>query len=245
MNNSTEAQNSGSCNYCHVDLTKAELPIILIITLIFNSIAIAILFKIRKKSEQINHYLVTKVAINDIFSTIIFTVMWLGGWIKCGCMMNVITCSILGWLTTSAVIWSAWIVIVMSACRYLATVKPIYYHTHITTLRIQIAIYATLAFTAAQLLFPFTGLVAPYHYYEDNFICAYNFSPGAAGSAHRGLIGLLSMEGLIVSVATMFFNLSIVYEVRYYYFNYIYVCLCIVNVWDKKRHIRNFFFTDR
>lgn len=212
MNNSTVSE---ICDYCHVDLTKAELPVLLILTLLFNSVAIFVLFKIRKKSEKINHYLVTTITLNDLFSTLVFTVMWIGGWIKCGCMMTQALCSILGWLSTTAVVWSAWIVIVMSVTRYLATVKPLYYRSHITTFKVQTAIYATLALTLLQLMFPFFGAAAaPYKYYEDNFICAYDFSPGSDGASHRALLGILSMEGLLASMATMYFNISIVYEVR-------------------------------
>ncbi|XP_063399406.1 uncharacterized protein LOC134684045 [Mytilus trossulus] len=64
-------------------------------------------------------------------------------------------------------------------------------------------------------MFPFFGAAAaPYKYYEDNFICAYDFSPGSDGASHRALLGILSMEGLLASMATMYFNISIVYEMR-------------------------------
>lgn len=215
MNNSrvTLFSNTSDCNYCYVDLSKAELPILLISTFFFNSVALIILFKIRKKSDEVNHFLVTTIAGNDFGSTVIFMIMWIGGWIKCGCMLTSVTCAILGWFGTAAVVWSAWIVIVTSVIRYLATVKPLYYRAHITPTKVHIATYATLVFTLLQLAFPFFGAAAPYKYYEDNFICAYDFSPGSFSKSHRVILGFLSVEGLLASASTMYLNFSIVYEV--------------------------------
>ena len=109
--------------------------------------------------------------------------------------------------------WSAWVVFIMSVIRYLATVKPLYYRSHITTFKVHVAIYGSLAFTLVQMMLPLFGATAPYHYYEDNFVCAYNFAPGAGGVGHHVSLTFLSVEGLVAAAASMFLNFSIVYEV--------------------------------
>ncbi|OWF35374.1 Rhodopsin, GQ-coupled [Mizuhopecten yessoensis] len=199
---------------CILDLSKAELPILLILCLVFNSFSIIILVKIRSDILGIDYLLVLTLAVNDFVTMALFTVMWIGGWIRCKNIMDVHLCSFFGWLATTMVIWSAWVVIIMAGCRYLATVKPLYYRSSVTRGNVIIVLVFTLFFTLLQLMLPFTGLAAPYVFYDENRICAYNFSAGIAGFSHRIILGVLATEGLLATIVIMYFNISIIYVLR-------------------------------
>ena len=202
--------------WCGLDLEKAELPLLLFFSLIFNLFSLIILWKIKKTCKGVDYMTVCTLAINDFVSTLLLTIMWIGGWISCGYFMTSSWCAVLGWLVTATVIWSAFIIIVMSGCRYLATVRPLYYRTEVSTYSVAVGLLITWIWTLAQLVFPFTGLVAPYEYYNENRICAYNFAPGIYSSAHRFILGTLSAEGLLATFVTLFFNFRIIYEVSYH-----------------------------
>lgn len=219
MNNSTgisllDPFSENTCYECHFDLSKAELPIVLLLTLVLNGAAIYVLIKIRPTCVSVDHTCVLVLAINDFVTAALYSVMWIGGWIKCGCLMGRHLCNILGWFATSMVIWSAWVVIILAGCRYLATVKPLYYRTHVTVSSVHVSMIATLCLTLLQLTFPFFGVAAQYKFYPGNRICAYDFSPGASGGIHRGLLGFLSAEGLTASIVVLYLNCCVICKVR-------------------------------
>lgn len=159
MNNSTKIlhwnqTNINSCHQCHFDLSKAELPIVLLLTLVLNAAAVYILIKIRPKCVSVDHTCVIVLAINDFVTALLYSVMWIGGWIKCGCLMGRNLCNVLGWFATSMMIWSAWVVIILAGCRYLATIKPLYYRAHVSSSSIHVFMVATLCLTLLQLIDP-------------------------------------------------------------------------------------------
>jgi len=200
---------------CETDLNKAELPIVLLLTLIMNILSVVVLVKIRKKSLGTDYLLVISLAINDLVTTTLFIIMWLGGWVTCGCLMitSAYFCSIFGWLSSSMVVWSAWVIVIMCACRYLAFVRPIYYRTSVSTFQIQVALVSSLAFTLAQFTLPFYNVVEPYEFYNENKICGYDFAPGHGGTFHRMSILFFAVEGLLLISIVLFFNYSIIYKV--------------------------------
>lgn len=204
---------NGFLNDCHLDISKTELPLLLLLTLIFNAVAMLVLVQIRSKSNGIDSLLVLTLATNDFVTTLLYTVMWIGGWIACGSLMERKSCSLLGWLSTALVIWSAWIIIIMSCVRYLATVKPVYYKTKVTTSRIKIGLVLTLLHSLSLVMFPFFKVAAPYFYYKFNRICAYDFAPGKGGPAHRTILGVMAVEGLLTILMVLFFNVSTIYQV--------------------------------
>lgn len=201
------------CQQCHFDISKAELPIVLLLTLILNAVAIYVLIKIRPTCISVDHTCVLALAINDFVTAALYSVMWIGGWIKCGCLMDRHLCNALGWFATSMVIWSAWVVIIMAGCRYLATVKPLYYRSHVSISNVQVSMVVTLCLTFLQLIFPFFGVTSQYKFYPGNRICAYDFSPGAGGAAHRWMLGFLSAEGLVASIVVLYLNVCIICKV--------------------------------
>lgn len=198
---------------CVLDLSKAELPILLLLCLVLNAVSITILVKIKSDILGIDYLLVLTLAVNDFVTMALFSMMWIGGWIRCRNLLNHHMCSFFGWLATTMVIWSAWVVIIMAGCRYMATVKPLYYRSYVTRLRVSVGLGVTLLITLLQLTFPFVGLAAPYEFYSENRICAFNFSAGIAGFSHRAIVGFISMEGLLATAVIMYFNISIIYEV--------------------------------
>lgn len=220
MNNSTKILDwnqttINSCHHCHFDMSKAELPIVLLLTLVLNAAAVYILIKIRPKCVSVDHTCVIVLAINDLVTALLYSVMWIGGWIKCGCLMGRNLCNVLGWFATSMMIWSAWVVIILAGCRYLATIKPLYYRAHVSSSSVHVFMVATLCLTLLQLIFPFFGVAAEYKFYPGNRICAYDFSPGVGGVMHRNLLGFLSAEGLIASLVVLYLNFCVIYKVKY------------------------------
>ncbi|KAJ8299077.1 hypothetical protein KUTeg_023137 [Tegillarca granosa] len=201
-------------DFCGLNFSLAELPCLLLMTLIFNAVSIFVLVNIRGQIQTNDHFLVLTLAINDFVTTLLYAIMLVGGWITCGSIMEDNSCSIFGWLSTGMVVWSAWIIIIMTVVRYLATVRPVYYRTNVTVSKLAIALVVTLVLTLAQLIFPFFHLAVPYAFYEDNRICAYEFAPGRGGVIHRSILGILASEGLIATLIVLYCNISIICQLR-------------------------------
>ncbi|ESO82045.1 hypothetical protein LOTGIDRAFT_170320 [Lottia gigantea] len=199
---------------CSLDLTEAEIPIILVLTLIFNLISLVIIIRMKCLTESIDHLLVTTLTINDLFSTVVYTTMWLGGWMTCGVMLQNISCDIMGWLGTVTVMYSAGIIVIMSSCRYLALVRPIFYRMQVTLKSVKIALVTLLLYFVLVTIFPLCGITTPYYYYNSNFVCAYNFTPGDGAMFHRGILGLIAVSGIVTTLIVLFFNISIIRQLR-------------------------------
>lgn len=195
---------------CRTDFQKAELPILLILSILLNGTSLFILIQIKSENNRSHHYLITTLAANDLVTTLLFTIMWIGNVMVCGKFGGELMCSALGWLGTAMVIWSAWVVVIMSGVRYLSVVKPFYYKMKVTLSTIRFGLLATVVFSFACLIFPFTGLVQPYKLYRENYVCAYDFSPGAGGKLHRVWLGVISGLGLMAIFTVLYFNGSIV-----------------------------------
>ncbi|GFO29454.1 hypothetical protein PoB_005595900 [Plakobranchus ocellatus] len=103
---------------CKLDLNKAELPIILISTLIVNLLAFAVLLRMRGSCDTLDHRLVSILNVNDTLTAGIFTFMWLSGWASCDTLLiKPIFCGLFGWLGSALVVWSAFIIVIMTTCR--------------------------------------------------------------------------------------------------------------------------------
>lgn len=212
----TTSQTITQIDNCKLDLSKAELPIVLTLTLIVNAVAIFILVKIRQKNSGTDQFMVVVLAVNDFVTTLMFMVMWIGGWITCGDLLLGPACAVLGWFASTMVMWSAWVVVTMCATRYLALVKPLYYRSNVTAKRLKIGLGITLLITLIQFTTPLTGLTTEYEYYDENRVCAYDFSPGNRSDSHKASLVVIAAEGILSIVCVLFFNISIVFQVSQY-----------------------------
>ncbi|KAJ8299469.1 hypothetical protein KUTeg_023529 [Tegillarca granosa] len=214
FNEPTTIQILKQVDNCKLDLTKAELPIVLCLTLIVNAVAIFILVKIRQKNSGTDQFMVVVLAVNDFVTTLMFMVMWIGGWITCGDLLLGPACAVLGWLASTMVMWSAWVVVTMCATRYLALVKPLYYRSNVTAKRLKIGLILTLLITLLQFTTPLTGLTTEYEYYDENRVCAYDFSPGNRSDSHKASLIVIATEGILSIACVLFFNISIVFQLK-------------------------------
>ncbi|OWF35375.1 hypothetical protein KP79_PYT18439 [Mizuhopecten yessoensis] len=181
---------------CSLDLSKAELPVVLLLTLLLNILSMIILYKLRHTFQSTDTMMVATLITNDALTSVLFIIMWLAGWASCGCIMvvNIYFCSAMGWIASTMVMWSAWIVTVMSGCKYLAVARPFFYRNHFSA--------------------PFYGVAVKYEYYSDNKICAYDFAPGHGGASHRYTLLLVFIEGFCLMGVVLFFNVSIVIKLN-------------------------------
>ncbi|XP_069133166.1 uncharacterized protein [Argopecten irradians] len=201
---------------CKLDLSKAELPIVLLLTLVMNIVSMVITYKLRHVFQSKDTMLVATLITNDAVTSFIFIVMWLAGWASCGCIMvvDIYFCSFFGWIGSAMVMWSAWIVSVMSGCRYLALARPFFYRQHVKTFQLKVVMGLTLILTLIQFTGPFYGTAVVYEYYSENKICAYDFAPGHGTASHRYIILMITIEGFILMGSVLFFNISIVIKPR-------------------------------
>ncbi|GFS24837.1 hypothetical protein ElyMa_003426500 [Elysia marginata] len=89
--------------------------------------------------------------------------MWLSGWASCDALLvKRVFCGLFGWMGSALVVWSAFIIVIMTSLRFLSLVKPLYYRTQITTAKVVKASVGTLIFCLVFFLPPFTGYTAPY-----------------------------------------------------------------------------------
>ncbi|XP_071099443.1 olfactory receptor 2AP1-like [Haliotis cracherodii] len=200
---------------CVLDLSKAELPLILFPTFIFNVVALVVLLKMKGTADSLDRLLVTSLVVNDLISTCLYLLTFLMGLLSCGDILKKpFVCGLMGWLTTTMVMWSAGVITVMTSCRYLALVKPLYHRSKVTSRSIKFALLGTLIYMTLHLIFPFFHLDSPYRMYKSNKICGYDFTPALGGSVHKVILGLISVEGLITIIVVLFFNLSIIKQLR-------------------------------
>lgn len=202
---------------CTLDMSKAELPILLILTLILNVISAIILHKLRHTFQSTDTLMVDTLTINDAVSTAIFIVMWVAGWATCGCVMltSPYVCASLGCVASTLVLWSAWIITVMSACRYLAIKRPFIYRYYVKTFQIKVILAVSLCLTFLQFTGPFFGIAEPFRYLDENKICAYDFTAGHGEPSHRYILLLIAIEGFCLVALVLFFNISITMQVHY------------------------------
>ncbi|XP_067655762.1 blue-sensitive opsin-like [Haliotis asinina] len=211
-NSSASATTSEDCG---LDLSKAELPLILVPTFIFNVLAFVVLLKMKGSADSLDRLLVTSLVVNDLLSTCLYLLTFLMGWLSCGLILKKpFVCGLMGWLTTTMVMWSAGVITVMTSCRYLALVKPLYHRSKVTARSIKFALVGTLIWMTLHLIFPFFHLDSPYRIYESNKICGYEFTAAVGGSFHKVILGFISVEGLLTIVVVLFFNISIIQKLR-------------------------------
>ncbi|XP_013088573.2 olfactory receptor 52N5-like [Biomphalaria glabrata] len=212
QNASLVAPNS---SFCSLELDNIELPVILFVTLTINILASAVLLRMRGTCDTLDHHLVSLLNVNDLISTVIFTIMWLSGWASCNKLLKMsIFCNIFGWLGSALVVWSAGIIVIMTSCRYLSLVKPLYYRTNVTVTSVTRAVVGTFIFCLLFFIWPFTGLTEPFTLYEDNHICSTQFAPGGAGLGQRIFIGFTGVAGCLTVVHVLVCNLTIVKTLR-------------------------------
>ncbi|KAH9495009.1 hypothetical protein Btru_018412 [Bulinus truncatus] len=212
QNTSSDLSNASQCS---LELRKTELPVILLVTLVINVLAFAVLIRMRGTCDTLDHHLVSLLNVNDLISTVIFTIMWLSGWASCNQLLQLpIYCGIFGWLGSALVVWSAGIIVIMTSCRYLSLVKPLYYRTNVTVTSVTRAVVGTFIFCLLFFIWPFTGLTAPFTLYEENHICTTQFAPGGAGLGQKIFIGVTGVAGCLTVVHVLVCNLTIVKTLR-------------------------------
>ncbi|XP_059150853.1 prostaglandin D2 receptor-like [Physella acuta] len=210
-----ETSDIANSSYCGLDLRKAELPVIFLITLSVNLLALAVLLRMRGTCDTLDHHLVSLLNLNDLISTALFTFMWVSGWASCDQLLQLpVYCGLFGWLGSALVVWSAGIIVIMTSCRYLSLVKPLYYRTHVTVTTVTRGAVGTLLFCLLFFIWPFTGLTAPFTIYQDNHICATQFAPGGAGLGQRIFIGATGVIGCLTVVHVLVCNMTIVKTLR-------------------------------
>ncbi|KAK3735280.1 hypothetical protein RRG08_046125 [Elysia crispata] len=200
---------------CTLNLKEAELPIIFVFTLAVNLLALAVLVRMRASCDTLDHLLVSILNINDILTTGIFTFMWISGWASCDAVLvKPIFCGLFGWVGSALVVWSAFIIVIMTSFRFLSLVKPLYFRTQVNAGKVIKASVGTLVFCLVFFLPPFTGYTAPYRIYEDNHICAIDFAPGAKGFLQRPFIGATGVIGCLTVLHVALCNCIIVRTLR-------------------------------
>lgn len=80
--------NINLCYQCYFDLLKVEFLIVFLLILVLNVVVVYILIKICLKCVSVDYICVIVLVINDFVIVFLYFVMWIGGWIKCGCFMG-------------------------------------------------------------------------------------------------------------------------------------------------------------
>ncbi|CAH1785522.1 unnamed protein product [Owenia fusiformis] len=199
---------------CMVDITEQEVIFIIVVTLIMDLTALAILHKMPGKKQSVNHFLVKTLAWNDFVSTLMLFSMWLVSSIQCGPVGGYYGCMLMGWMSTTSTIWSAWIVTIMTFCRYISVKYPITYQQKFTISKVAGILGFTWALTLAQLSLPLFGAAAPYRYYDENKICSYEFAPGRFTDVHAVTVAMIGSVGLLTVVFVIYCNTVLIIKMQ-------------------------------
>ena len=146
-------------------------------------------------TELQTHRLVCTLSLSDTLNLGLQCLMPVTSFVNCGWWGGKLSCDLYGYLSAILIVWSAWIVALMTVARAVAAIFPFHYRIHFTTRNVAIALTALLLLHSIFLATPLFG-VGQFVYYEMGQFCSLSLTP--TGAADTIFLGVLVTEGLVV-----------------------------------------------
>ncbi len=157
------------------------------------------------------HILICCLAGSDTVSVGLQCVMPVASFINCGWWGGETTCSLFGYINAILIMWSAWIVVLLSFQRFLVTAFPFQHQRKFTTKRIKSALIYLFLILGVFFSPPFFG-VGEYVYYDTGQFCSLSLTP--TGIPDTVLLGLLVAQGLTCVFLVLVFNIHVVVSLK-------------------------------
>lgn len=157
------------------------------------------------------HILICCLAGSDTTSLGLQCLMPLASFINCGWWGGKITCSLFGFVNAILILWSAWIVALLSFQRFLVTVFPFKHQSTFTTKKIKSALIYSFFIVCLLVSPPFFG-VGEFVYYETGQFCSLSLTP--TGLPDTIFLGILVAQGLVCVVLVLVFNIHVITSLK-------------------------------
>lgn len=212
VHNTSFGPETGSCSF---KWQEAELPGILLISTLSNTVAMITLIRLYHRLRSKNIYLMTILAANDICSSLSILINNIVNTVTCDSFKDSSFCNILGWIGIGSFGWSMFIVATISVERYLMVVRPFLHHTKVTKMKLSVAVSIGAITSLTFTFLPMVGVGSPYIFYKDNRFCGFNwaaFEPGIP--VHTFFVEFLAIYGLSQVAVTFFCNITCIIHMR-------------------------------
>lgn len=157
------------------------------------------------------HLLICCLSGSDTVSVGLQCLMPVASFINCGWWGGQATCAFLGYINAILILWSAWIVAILSFQRFLVTVYPFKHRQMFTTKKIRQALFSMFAITCLLLCPPLFG-VGEFVYYDMGQFCSLSLTP--TGVSDTVYLSVAIAYGFVCVSLVLFFNFRVICSLR-------------------------------
>jgi len=212
MNNTTTLEPGKQAQAC----VKVDIFPLFVFSFLVNIFALLAVLKTRPSATTPNaakqiHLLICCLSTSDTTSVGLQCLMPIASFINCGWWGGKITCALFGYVNAILILWSAWIVAILSFQRYLVTVYPFKHQRKFTTKRIKKALFTLFFVTCVFFSPPFFG-VGEYVYYNTGQFCSLSLTP--TGVPDTVFLALLVGQGFFCVFMVLFFTIHVVLSLK-------------------------------
>ncbi|RMX53295.1 hypothetical protein pdam_00015253 [Pocillopora damicornis] len=195
---------------------KVDIFPLFVFAFVVNFLALIAVFKAKPRistptsAKQI-HLLICCLAVSDTASLGLQCVMPVASFINCGWWGGRITCGIFGYVNAIFILWSAWIVSLLSFQRFFATAFPFQHQRNFTMKKIKTAVVFIFFMLCFFFTPPFFG-VGAFVYYDTGQFCSLSLTP--TGKSDTIFLGILVTQGVTCVSAVLVFNIHVVESLK-------------------------------
>lgn len=195
---------------------KVDIFPLFVFGFVVNILALVAVLKAKPRESIPNgakqiHILICCLACSDTASLGLQCLMPLASFINCGWWGGKITCSLFGYINAILILWSAWIVALLSFQRFLVTVFPFQHQSNFTTKKTKSALIYLFFAVGLILSPPFFG-VGEFVYYDTGQFCSLSLTP--TGLPDTIFLGILVTQGLVCVVVVLVFNIHVIVSLK-------------------------------
>ncbi|XP_022805738.1 opsin-3-like [Stylophora pistillata] len=195
---------------------KVDIFPLFVFAFLVNVLALISVFKAKPRistptsAKQI-HLLICCLAVADTVSLGLQCVMPVASFLNCGWWGGRITCGLFGYNNAILILWSAWIVSLLSFQRFFVTAFPFQHQRSFTTKKIKTAVIFIFFMLCCFFTPPFFG-VGEFVYYDTGQFCSLSLTP--TGKSDTIFLGILVTQGVICVSAVLLFNVHVVESLK-------------------------------
>lgn len=209
MNNTTLQEEEEAC-------FKVDIFPLFVSGFVVNTFALIAVLKAKPRDSTPNgakqiHILICCLAGSDTASLGLQCLMPIASFINCGWWGGKITCSLFGFVNAILILWSTWIVALLSFQRFLVTAFPFKHQCNFTAKKIKSALICLFFVGCFFISPPFFG-VGEFVYYETGQFCSLSLTP--TGLPDTIFLGILVTQGLACVVLVLVFNIHVITSLR-------------------------------
>lgn len=195
---------------------KVDIFPLFVFSFLVNIFALLAVLKTRPKASTPNiarqiHLLICCLAASDTASVGLQCLMPVASFMNCGWWGGEITCALFGYINAILILWSAWIVAILSFQRFLVTVHPFKHRLKFTRKRIKMALISLFLVTCLLFSPPFFG-IGEFVYYDMGQFCSLSLT--STGFADTIFLSFVVGNGFFCIAVVVVFNIRVIFSLR-------------------------------